>query len=166
VNTEKTLISGIQQVGIGVVDAWNSFLWYNRNFGLDVPVFDDVAQAKLMTPHTNGIVRERRAILAMNMAGGGGAEIWQSNNPKPIAPAQKPLIGDLGIYSLKLKARDIDHLANQKGYKIFLGPDGRKKVILEDNYGNPLEVLPDNSWFNSSKSQTGGLRCNNRRFGY
>lgn len=153
----KTLIAGIQQVGIGVKDAWNSFVWYNKNFKLDVPVFDDVAQAKLMTPHTNGVVRERRAILAMNMAGGGGAEIWQSNSPAPLAPKTKPQIGDLGIFSLKLKTKDINKLSEQMGFETFFSPDGRKKMLLEDNYENPIEVLPDNSWFKSSKSLTGGV---------
>ncbi|SOE20368.1 Catechol 2,3-dioxygenase [Spirosomataceae bacterium TFI 002] len=154
---ETTLIAGIQQVGIGVKDAWNSFVWYNKNFKLDVPVFDDVAQAKLMTPHTNGVVRERRAILAMNMAGGGGAEIWQSNSPEPLAPKFKPQIGDLGIFSLKLKTTNVEKLADQMGFSTSFSPDGRRKMILEDNYENPIEVLPDTSWFKATKTLTGGV---------
>jgi hypothetical protein len=53
------LISGIQQVGIGVKDAGEAFSWYNKTFGLNVPVFDDEAEAKLMVGFTNNIVRKR-----------------------------------------------------------------------------------------------------------
>jgi hypothetical protein len=46
-------------------------------FGMDVLIFDDQAQSKLMTQFTGGSVYNRRAILTMNLQGGGGLEIWQ-----------------------------------------------------------------------------------------
>lgn len=153
----KILIAGIQQVGIGVPDAWKAFLWYNQNFGLDVPVFDDVAEAKLMTVHTNGVVRKRRAILAMNMNGGGGAEIWQSKDPRPLPHNIRPQLGDLGIFSLKLKTRDIQQHAQQLGKAILKGPDDRSKFYLEDPTGNLLEVVEDSSWFKKNTSYKGGV---------
>lgn len=156
-NTSDSLFAGIQQVGIGVEDAWKSFEWYNRTVNLNVPVFDDVARAELMTPHTNGVIRERRAILAMNMAGGGGAEIWQSNDPKPLASKSKPALGDLGIFSLKLKAQDVASFATANNEAVVKSPDNRSKCVLEDNYGNPLEVVSDNSWFKAKASNTGGV---------
>ena len=69
------LISGIQQIGIGCVDATKTFTWLRKAFGLNVKIFDDEARAVLMRAYTGGDVHDRRAILAMNMNGGGGAEM-------------------------------------------------------------------------------------------
>ncbi|MFY8198735.1 MAG: VOC family protein, partial [Bacteroidia bacterium] len=69
-------LTGIQQAGIGVADLDVSWKWYRRVFQMRVPVFDDAGTAELMTRYTNGIPERRRAVLALNMAGGGGFEIW------------------------------------------------------------------------------------------
>ncbi|TVQ05120.1 MAG: VOC family protein, partial [Balneolaceae bacterium] len=36
------IVTGIQQVGIGVSDIDSAWKWYRTIFGTDVPVFDDV----------------------------------------------------------------------------------------------------------------------------
>lgn len=64
-------ITGIQQVGIGVVDADQAKYLYRDLFGMDVLVFDDEAEAKLMTRYTGNQCFNRRAILTMNLKGGG-----------------------------------------------------------------------------------------------
>jgi len=151
------LLTGIQQIGIGVPDAGEAFKWYNRNLGLNVPVFDDVARAELMTPHTNGIVRERRAILAVNMAGGGGAEIWESKEPLPIAPNEAPSIGDLGIFAAKIKSSNVDALAVILNLKLQNLPNKNATAWVVDPYGNPLQIVPDNSWFKKKSDNTGGV---------
>ena len=150
-------ISGIQQVGIGVRDAAKAFNWYNKILGLNVPLFDDVAEAKLMTPHTNGIIRQRRAILALNMAGGGGAEIWQSNRPEPLAPDCIPELGDYGIFAIKIKCLDVAQFAERQKIKVETSPEGKNHSWLQDPYGNQLQIVPDNSWFKLNGSLTGGL---------
>ncbi len=150
-------ISGIQQVGIGVKDAAKAFSWYNRTLGLNVPLFDDVAEAKLMTPHTNGIIRQRRAILALNMAGGGGAEIWQSNRPAPLAPDFTPELGDYGIFCVKIKSLDIKKFADKNHLKIERSVDNKTHCWLQDPYGNQLQIVEDNSWFRPNGTITGGI---------
>lgn len=150
-------ITGIQQVGIGVKDAAAAFDWYNRVLGLNVPVFDDVAQAKLMTPHTNGIVRERRAILAVNMAGGGGAEIWQSNQPLPIAAVSPPKLGDLGIFAIKYKSRSVEKFANANELQTEKMPNGNPCCWTKDPYGNVVQVVPSDNWFKPNESLAGGV---------
>ena len=129
----ENLISGIQQVGIGVVDAGESFKWYNKNLGLDVPVFDDIADAKLMVRYTNGNIRKRRAILAVNMAGGGGAEIWESKNPLPIACSFEPKLGDLGIFALKIKSQDLLAFSKSTPIPLFRTPENKPTAWLKDN---------------------------------
>ncbi|KPM47163.1 VOC family protein [Jiulongibacter sediminis] len=153
----KNLFTGIQQVGIGVPDAEAAFKWYNKHLGLDVPVFDDVARAELMTPHTNGVVRERRAILAVNMAGGGGAEIWQSKDPAPLSPLREPKLGDLGIFAVKMKSSNVEKLAESLGRKTYKSPSGSDIAWLKDPYGNQLQLVPDNSWFKQKADHTGGV---------
>ena len=150
-------ISGIQQVGIGVRDAAKAFNWYNKTLGLNVPLFDDVAEAKLMTPHTNGIIRQRRAILALNMAGGGGAEIWQSNRPEPLAPDFTPELGDYGIFALKIKSSDVKQFADRQQLKTENSPENKTHCWLQDPYGNQLQIVADNSWFRPNGSLTGGV---------
>lgn len=151
------LISGIQQVGIGVRNAQEAFSWYNKTLGLNVPLFDDVAEATLMTRYTKGNVRQRRAILAMNMAGGGGAEIWQSNSPEPLAADFEPQIGDLGIFALKIKCSDVKQFAGNHQTISTFSPENKPYTWLKDSYGNQLQVVKDNSWFRPNGSITGGV---------
>ncbi len=151
------LISGIQQVGIGVMNAQESFQWYNKNLGLNVPLFDDVAEATLMTKYTKGNVRQRRAILALNMAGGGGAEIWQSNRPLPLAASIEPKIGDLGIFAVKIKCSNIEEFNQKYQSKTYYTPENKSFSWLKDNYGNQLQIVQDNSWFKTNQGITGGV---------
>jgi hypothetical protein len=79
------IISGIQQVGIGVANVHQGFNWYNKHFGMDIPVFEEAAEANLMLPYTGGKPHKRHAILAINLKGGGGFEIWQYTSRTPQA---------------------------------------------------------------------------------
>ena len=151
------LISGIQQVGIGVRNAQEAFGWYNRTLGLNVPLFDDVAEATLMTRHTKGNIRQRRAILALNMAGGGGAEIWQSNRPEPLAAEFEPEMGDYGIFAVKIKCTNIAQFADNQRITTSLSPENKSFSWLKDSYGNQLQVVRDDSWFRPNGCLTGGI---------
>ena len=90
-------INGIQQLGVGVENLGEAFKWFRENFGMDILVFDEKAVAELMLHHTEGETRERHAILALNMQGGGGFEVWQHTGKTPVGPHQPILLGDLGI---------------------------------------------------------------------
>lgn len=61
-------ISGIQQVGIGVANADEAWKYYRCQFGVDVPVFKEKAQAALMLPYTGGKARSRYAIMEIGRA--------------------------------------------------------------------------------------------------
>lgn len=97
-------IAGIQQVGIGVKDAEKSWNWYGKHLGFDVPIFNDEAEAALMTKYTGGTVYNRKAILALNMKGGGGFEIWQFKSREPSPRGKDVKFGELGINAVVLKA--------------------------------------------------------------
>lgn len=65
------LITGIQQVGIGVVNSHEAKYYYKEIFGMDVLIFDDIASAELMTQYTGNEIHQRHAILTMNICGAG-----------------------------------------------------------------------------------------------
>ena len=68
----EKIISGIQQMGIGVPDVENMFAWYREMFGMDIKVFEEAAEAPLMTDYTGGKVQSRTATLALSLESGGG----------------------------------------------------------------------------------------------
>ena len=157
------IISGIQQVGIGVDNVHEGFNWYNRMFGMDVPIFEEAAEANLMLPYTGGQPHKRHAILAINIKGGGGFEIWQYTSRVPQAASFKAQLGDLGLFCAKIKSDNINAsytYLRSKGVKmlgnISDNPQGKKHFFLEDAFGNLFEVIEDNVWFGKGKQHTGG----------
>ena len=160
----RELITGIQQVGIGVEDADHAKYLYRDLFGMDVLVFDDVAEASLMTRYTGNEIHHRRAILSLNMQGGGGFEIWQFKKRKPCKSADLPTIGDLGIFAIKLKSADIqkayEYLAAQPGVQIsviYHLPDERKALWFIDPYGNRFQVIEMPDLFKKTRHICGGV---------
>ena len=39
------VISGIQQIGIGIPNVQEAFDWYRKHFGMDIKVFEEAAEA-------------------------------------------------------------------------------------------------------------------------
>jgi catechol 2,3-dioxygenase-like lactoylglutathione lyase family enzyme len=157
------IISGIQQVGIGVSNANQAFKWYNINLGMDIPVFEEAAEAALMLPYTGGKPHSRHAILAINIKGGGGFEIWQYTSRTPQPPAFTPQLGDLGLFCAKIKTDKIgatyDFLKSQnvniRG-DITLNPAGKHHFYFADPFGNLFEIIEDHVWFSRGLKHTGG----------
>ena len=157
------IISGIQQIGIGVANVHQGFKWYNQNFGMDVPIFEEAAEAKLMLPYTGGKPHARHAILAINMKGGGGFEIWQYTSRVPQQASFKPQLGDLGLFCAKIKTDNIEASYNflKSRQTKMLGvvttsPIGKKHFYIEDAFGNLFEIIEDDTWFASGLKNTGG----------
>lgn len=102
------MINSLQQIGIGVASIDTRWPWYRKAFGMNVPIFDEAAKAPLMTRYTGGTVHSRRAVLALNMAGGAGFEIWQYTSRAPEPPAFDPGIGDTGLLAARLHCSDVE----------------------------------------------------------
>lgn len=160
---EGIVVSGIQQLGIGVTNVSEAWAWYRKHLGMDIKVFDDRATAKLMLPYTGGLPRERHAILALNMNGGGGFEIWQYTERVPQAPLFEPMLGDLGIFAAKIKTRDPHHThARFLSEKLNVSamqkdPDGRHFFYVTDPYNNVFQVIESDNWFGNRKQHTGSV---------
>lgn len=160
----QKVITGIQQVGVGVANIHEAFDWYRKHFGMDIKVFDDESTAELMLPHTDGMPRIRHAILAMNLQGGGGFEIWQHKGFEPKDANFELMLGDLGIFITKLKSSDIHETYRtyrEKGLNI-LGemqhdPADNAHFFVKDPYNNIFQVIEEKTIFKPQKSANGGI---------
>ena len=157
-------INGIQQLGVGVEDVHEAWKWYRKHFSMDILMFDEEAVAKLMLAHTEGEPRARHAILALNMEGGGGFEIWQHTDKKPSPITDPIVLGDLGINIGVLKSDNVD--IAYKTYKnsglnllgeIAETPSGDKHFFLKDPYDNLWEVKEHPVVFSKESSVNGGV---------
>jgi catechol 2,3-dioxygenase-like lactoylglutathione lyase family enzyme len=158
-------ISGIQQIGIGVSDVKAAFTWYRQMFGMDVPIFEEAAEAGLMLPYTGGQPQSRHAILALNMQGGGGMEIWQYTGRAPVPAPFQTQLGDFGLFIAKIKCKNIwdcFHDLRKKGVNMVTNPvprpDGEEHFFVKDPWGNTFEIIGAKDWFSTSRPvHTGGV---------
>lgn len=162
----EPIICGIQQMGIGVPNVQEIWTWYRTMFGVDVRIFEEAAEAPLMTRYTGGEVHARTATLALSMEGGGGFEIWQftsRNTEKPKFPIE---MGDYGLYACKIKSRNVrDSFLYMKkmGAKVLseptTTPDGSLAFFVEDPNGNLFQIVQGSSWFSNTQhpSRCGGV---------
>ena len=159
----EKIICGIQQVGIGVSDVIEAWKWYYDNFGYEIKIVDAEGVAERMLPYTGGKPQPRRAIMAFNIRGGGGFEIWQPKGRELNYPKEPMRLGDLGILIAKIKAKDIEAAYNtfiNNGLdvisEIVTAPTGQKHFFLKDPYGNTFQVEEDGYVFIDEKKATGG----------
>ena len=156
-------IAGIQQIGIGVSNVHEAFKWYRQHFGMDIPIFEEAAVSALMLPYTGGKVHQRHAILAINLKGGGGFEIWQYTSRTPQPCSFEIQVGDTGIYCTRIKSSDV------KGSYSFLksknvnlvsnltqDAGGNPTFYLRDPWNNLFQIVKGNSWFGKGGQLTGG----------
>jgi catechol 2,3-dioxygenase-like lactoylglutathione lyase family enzyme len=156
-------IAGIQQIGIGIPDVHKAFAWYNVHFGMDVPIFDEAAEAALMLPYTDGKPQRRHAILAINLQGGGGFEIWQYTSRTPQPAAFDLQAGDLGLFCTRIKSRNVsasfDYLRNLNAglvSPLVKDPEGEDTFYLRDPWNNLFQVVKGMDWFAEGNEPTGG----------
>ena len=161
--TALPTIAGIQQIGIGVSNVHEAFKWYRQHFGMDIPIFEEAAAANLMLPYTGGRPQQRHAILAVNMKGGGGFEIWQYTSRVPVPPSFEVLLGDFGIFCTRMKSSDVkgsyDFLKSKNvnlASNLTKDPAGNETFYLRDPWNNLFQVVKSDSWFGKGKQLTGG----------
>lgn len=159
----KKNITGIQQLGIGVSQVHKAFDWYRKNLGMDIKIFEEAATAEIMLPYTAGTPRERHAILAVNMHGGGGFEIWQHTGHTPPPPVFNVQLGDTGIYIGKLKTHDINLSHKDLLYKnitilggIEKNPAGTAHFFFKDPFNNIFQMVEEPSLYEKSSAPNGG----------
>jgi catechol 2,3-dioxygenase-like lactoylglutathione lyase family enzyme len=157
------IISGIQQIGIGVTNVEEAWIWYIKQFGMDCRIFEDEAVAELMLPHTDGLPRRRHAVLALNLQSGGGFEIWQHKGKDPVKIIEEIQIGDLGIIACKIKTKNVKQTLEtyqNNGLAVpseaITDPSGKITFFMKDPYGNIFQLVEANDWFSEENKNTGG----------
>lgn len=156
-------IAGIQQVGIGTVDFSASWKWYAQMFQMNVRILEDDTVAAKMLPYTGGKPEKRHACIAANLQGGGGFEIWQYSERKPIPKDFDVQIADLGIFAAKIKSHDVTAYHAELAAKypnvsqIFTSPDGMPTFYVHDPAGNLFQVVEDNYVFIDENCFSGGV---------
>lgn len=157
------MIAGIQQLGIGVSDLSEAREWYKEILGYDVVIFDEAAESNLMLRYTDNQPQSRHAILAYNMKGGGGFEVWQYTSRTPEAPAFEIQLGDLGIFASKIKAPDVHQAYKQFQNcnvniisEISNSPEGKLHFFIKDPYNNIFEIEQCTDWLLNQSKVTGG----------
>ena len=157
------MINCIQQIGIGVADKDSAFRWIRKTFGMDIPIFDDEGEPSYMVDYTGNKIQRRDAVLAENIRGGSGFEIWQYLSRKPVAPSFKLTLGDLGIFLAKIKAPDVDAAYNaflESGAevvgKVVKNPLGKPHFFIKDPFENIYQVVEDEHFFKKDGWVTGG----------
>lgn len=158
-------INGMQQVGIGVKNMYESADWYVKVLGMDIRIFEDRGEAALMTPHTGGKVFERNATLRMNLNGGAGIEVWQFESRDPQGPELAVQIGDYGVNIIQYKVKNLDAAVarikadHKVDIKIVESPNGRKAAYASDPWGNAFRLIESNNWFMKPDNSHGGGVC-------
>lgn len=160
---EGFLISGIQQVGVGTVDFRNTWNWLIRMFGADVKILEDDTVAERMLPYTGGEPRRRHACITLSLQGGGGFEVWQYSERKPVPCPFEVAAGDLGVFAAKVRCRDIrayhEKISSCQVPCSAPGqlPDGTPVMYVRDPYGNWYQMVEDRKTFIDEGRLTGGV---------
>jgi len=156
-------IVGIQQIGIGVKNLSEAWNFYIDRFGMDCRIFEEDAEAKLMLPYTGNQPRKRHAVLAVNLQGGSGFEIWQYKGREPLMKKEEIKLGDTGILVCKMKVKNISaaySFLKGKGSLILNeplnDPAGNKTFFMKDPFGNLFQLSEGEDWFMNEGKVTGG----------
>lgn len=156
-------ICGIQQIGIGVKNLTEAWKWYIEKFGMDCRIFEEEAEAKLMLPYTGNQPRKRHAVLALNLQGGSGFEVWQYKEREPLMIKNEVKLGDIGIMGCKMKVRNISNAYSfYKGKETSIinepsdDPSGSKTFFMKDPYGNIFQITEGYDWFMNENRISGG----------
>ena len=160
---DNFFISGIQQVGVGTENFRQSWNWFIEMFGMNVKILEDDTVAERMLPYTGGQPQQRHACIAVNLQGGGGLEIWQYSQRKPVPADFQVSVGDLGVFAAKIKSDDVEAF---HGFLLGKGanvgdlsslPDGSPCFYVKDLYGNCFQVIQDTDIFIKGDRLNGGI---------
>ena len=158
----KFNISGIQQVGVGTESFRSTFNWVIKYFGADVKILEDDTVAERMLPYTGGKPQKRHACITVSLQGGGGFEVWQYSERKPVPCPFEIKAGDLGIFAAKVRCRDVDAYYNKYSKELecsrpSLLPDGTRCMYVKDLYGNAFQLVEVKEIFIDEGVITGGI---------
>lgn len=156
-------INGIQHLGVGTSDLITTWKWYRKHFGLDIPMFDSVAEAPLMDVYTRNKTVNKRAAMILNIQGGCPIEVVELRSNPTTEPSFEVHLGDLGIFAGKFKSPNFDAAAKKiiSANDGALGeveslPNGGKVLNLKDPNGLFFQLVEGDKFFSEGPHLTGG----------
>lgn len=155
--------AGIMQIGVGTEDFHATERWLYDMFQANVKILEDDTVAERMLPYTGNAPQKRHAAINCNLQGGGGFEIWQYSERKPEPVAFDIQIGDLGIFTAKVKSHNITAFHEELSAKysditpIVMDPRGIPTFYIHDPAGNCYQVVEDNYIFIDENRFSGGV---------
>ena len=156
-------IGGIQQVGVGCENFYESWQWYIDHFGANIRILEDDTVAERMLPYTGGQPQKRHACIAVNLQGGSGFEIWQYSERKPCPAAFDISAGDTGIFAVKIRSNNVKEFHRELSAKynnvgpLSKTPDGRPTFWIRDPWGNHFQVASGNDVYLDQGRYNGGV---------
>lgn len=159
----KFNIGGIQQVGVGCENFYESWQWYIDHFGANIRILEDDTVAERMLPYTGGKAQKRHACIAVNLQGGSGFEIWQYSQRKPCPAAFDISAGDTGIFAAKIRSNNVAAFHRElSAQNVNVGPlsktpDGRPTFWIRDPWGNYFQVASGSDVFIDQGRYNGGV---------
>lgn len=159
------MITGIQQVGIGVFNISEAWRWYRENFGMDIPMVDAPGTVELITKYTGNKPHDFHNIVALNMQGGGGFDIWQYMSRKPENIKFQVKLGDLGVFATKIKAKTLKSSylkfrlddKDLVSYSVQKCPENKEHFFVTDPDNNHFQIIENEDVFKDTDSLTGGV---------
>ncbi len=157
------IIHGIQHIGVAVPEHATAWKWYRKFFGLDVPFFNDEANADLMTIYTDGKVISKRAAMVLNIKGGAAMEIICPSTFKARHADVEHQLGDYGIYIGWVKTPDIEKSFNyfkENGAEVLTEivkmPNGWDTFYVKDLNGLIFQIIPADDFYTKHDVPNGG----------
>lgn len=157
-------INGLQHIGVAVTNMDESLKFYRKFFGLDIPFFDSVQAAPLMDYYTNNETITKRASMVLNLQGGCAIEVLRPTSFEPKKAPFTVKTGDLGIFILQVKCRDIasSYEFCKKENPPLLSemsktPEGKDTFYIHDPDGNIWQYVQGDSWYTNNSHHSGGV---------
>ena len=156
-------IHGIQHLGVGVPEHKEAWDWYIKFFGMDIPLFNDEAEAPLMTIYTKNKVISKRAAMVLNIKGGCAMEVVSPTTFKATNAKIDFQLGDLGIYIVFKKTPNVSKAfdffkSNNANLisDIVYSPYGWETFYVKDLNGLLWGIIPANDFYTNHNHVTGG----------
>lgn len=159
-------VHGLQHLGLGTSDLVKTWKWYKKHFGIDIPMFDSVADAELMRIYTNNKTVSKRAAMVYNIQGGAAMEILELRSEQTQEPSFEVQLGDLGIFAAKTKVPAQNFNAaisklNKSGESWLGGPfklnDDVQVAMMKDPNGLFVQVTHGDNFYTKGPHLTGGI---------
>jgi catechol 2,3-dioxygenase-like lactoylglutathione lyase family enzyme len=154
----------MQHIGVAVQNMDASLKYFRKIFGMNIPFFDSVQPAPLMDCYTHEKTITKRASMIMNLQGGCAMEVIRPTTFEPRKADFQIKIGDLHIFQVHMKARNVKHMhdhCKKNGAlsvsEIQLNPAQQHVFDLTDIDGNFFRVEPTNECYRDMGHPSNGV---------